>query len=197
MSAFMDLVGKQLGNVNLNSLGSQLGLSPEATQSAVAHSLPAMIASLAEHVSSSPEAADAVHESLGASPQLSAAAAAPADAVIAAPSVAEAHAANVDDATLQQIANSSGIEVSQLRQLLPQLAPVLTAALQQAKTTQDLSPSGVTGLLQNAREHLSEQAGNAVQFAKTHQQEIESGAIGAGMAFAGNYVFNRLFGKKS
>jgi hypothetical protein len=159
-----------------------------------------MIASLAQHTDSSPDAAKAIHDSLSATPQTpeaSAADAVPARVDTAAPSLAETHAANVGDATLQQITSSSGIDVSQLRQLLPQLAPILTGALHTAKTTQGLSASGISGLLQNASQHLSEQAGGAFQFAKAHQQEIETSAIGAGMALAGSYVFDHHFGKKS
>ncbi len=196
MSTLMDLIGQQLKNTDLSAIGSQLGLSTAATQSAIAHSLPAMINSLATHAASSPEAADAVHASLdstaGNAPPTPAA---QATAVAPAPTVAEHQAANVDDATLQHIATASGLDVSQLQNLLPMLAPLVTGALGQAKQSQGLSASGLTGLLKKACTHIEEGAGGAVSFAKSHPEDMKSGLVGAGVALAGQFMLGKLFGK--
>lgn len=192
MPNLVDFIGQQLGNVDINALSAKLGLSPEATKSAIAHTMPAMIDKLATHAAGSPAAADELHASLSTTP--------PAfsiveTATVAVPSVAEAKAADVDDLTLQHISASAGVGLDQLKELLPLLAPVLTGALAHAKTVQGLSASDVSGLLQTASERLTALAGGALTYAKAHSNEIEDGAIGAGIALTGKYMLDRLFGK--
>jgi hypothetical protein len=68
MATLLDLLSQQLKNVDLELIGTHLGLSPTVTQLAIAHSLPAMIDSLARHAVSSPEAAEELHSSLENSP---------------------------------------------------------------------------------------------------------------------------------
>ena len=192
MSTLLDLLSQQLKNVDFAMIGSQLGLSPAVTQSAIAHSLPAMLESLANHASSSPAAAEELHALLEDSmardlqSDLSRSL-----AVATAPTSVATHAEKIDDSTLEQIARTAGIAPDQLRQLILQLSPLLASALTQANELHAFSPSGMSTFLQSAKEQIQSNVENAVGYAESHPDELRSGLIGAGSALAGQFFLGR------
>ncbi len=168
--SLLDAVQDHIGQTGIGGIADQLGISPDAAQTAVAAALPMIVAGMARHASTSPESADAIHQ----------AAAAHAGVVDDVSSVLRAgppadvgggilgrilggHQPNIQ----QGVQQASGLDAEKVKKLLMMLAPVVLGVLARkqfgnAPSQAQPGAADVGGYLQEqgrvAQEHVERQA---------------------------------------
>ena len=212
MSALLEMLGQQLSGNNLQAISSQLGLDPAKTQQAIAHSLPGLLSGMAQHASSSPQAAQELHAAIeqampaqtmpaqGMTPQAATAANQnQAVATMPAPQTQATLPANLmqqlsNTQTVDQIAANTGLPASQIQQLLPMLAPMVMGAMGQVKQQQGLNAGGLAKMLKDTEAHIAQsapqEAQKAMKFVGEHKGQLESAAMAGGA-----FLLGRLFSK--
>lgn len=198
MSVLLDMIGQQLNGSNLQTISKQLGLDASTTQEAIAHSLPSLLSGMSQHASSSPQAAQDLHNAISqvannANQTTNPSQAQPVQATLPSGLMQKITS---NQATIDQIAANSGLPASQIQQLLPMLAPMVMGAMGQAKQQQGLNPSSLTQMLKDTESHIAQnvspKAQKVLQFAGEHKGQIETAAMAGGA-----FLLGRLFSKRS
>ena len=163
MASILDSLMQQLSGDALNQIGGHIGADPRQTQQAVGAALPALLGALG-HNAAQPQGAEALSKALQRDHD---------GGVLDNLSGFLSGGGNVDDgngilkhtlgdkrgAVEQGISRASGLDMSQIGQLLPLLAPIVMGMLGRQQRQGGLDASGLASMLgserQNAESALS------------------------------------------
>ncbi len=162
MPGIMDLLGAALGGNVQQQLGQQIGATPQATGNAIQAALPMLLSGLTRNASQ-PGGAEALlgalqrdHDGsmldnfsglLGGNATGNAANGAGILGHVLGDQQEMAH---------QAVAQSSGLDMSQVATLMATLAPIVMGALGRAQRTQGLNASGLTSMLQGEHANVAQ-----------------------------------------